>query len=123
MARILLWLAGGALVAVAALGTVVWRALRLPEPTAPAAVSFSLVGVTVVNPGRSREAHQTIEVRDGRIRRVAGSEAADDAGPFRDLQGAFVVPGLVDLHTHLPPDNALRLTPLAGLLYLAHGVT
>src|SRR5262249_20569650 len=36
---------------------------------------------------------------------------------------AFVVPGLVDLHAHLPPDNALRLTPHAGLLYLAHGVT
>ena len=33
------------------------------------------------------------------------------------------MPGLVDLHAHLPPDNALRLTPLAGLLYLAHGVT
>jgi len=123
MARILLWLAGGALLVVAALGTVVWRALRLPEPTAPAAVNFSLVGVTVVNPGRSREAHQTLEVRAGTIRRMASSEAADDAGPFRDLQGAFVVPGLIDLHTHLPPDNALRLTPLAGLLYLAHGVT
>jgi cytosine/adenosine deaminase-related metal-dependent hydrolase len=123
MARILLWLAGAALLVAAALGAVVWRALRLPAPPPPAAVSFSLVDVTVVSPGRGRVEHQTLDVRGGAIRRLAPSEAADDAGPFRDLQGAFVVPGLVDLHTHLPPDNALRLTPLAGLLYLAHGVT
>ena len=27
------------------------------------------------------------------------------------------------MHVHLPPDNALRLTPSAALLYLQHGVT
>ena len=27
------------------------------------------------------------------------------------------------MHVHLPPDNALKLTPSAALLYLQHGVT
>jgi imidazolonepropionase-like amidohydrolase len=45
------------------------------------------------------------------------------ADPTAAFRGAYVLPGLVDLHTHLPPDNAIRLTPYFALLYLAHGVT
>ena len=45
-----------------------------------------------------------------------------DSGP-RDFAGCFALPGLIDMHVHLPPDNALRLTPSAALLYLQHGVT
>src|SRR6185503_1018088 len=65
----------------------------------------------------------TLSVRGGQIREVRPATSADDAGLLGELKGAFVVPGLVDLHAHLPPDNALALTPYTSLLYLAHGVT
>ena len=107
----------------AVLAVLVWRALRLPEPMQPAGTSFSLVDVTVVEPGAGRREHQTVSVRRGEIREVRPAASADDAGLFGELKGAFVMPGLVDLHAHLPPDNALALTPYMGLLYLAHGVT
>jgi cytosine/adenosine deaminase-related metal-dependent hydrolase len=49
---------------------------------------------------------------------------ANTQGPgLRDFAGCFALPGLIDMHVHLPPDNALRLTPSAALLYLQHGVT
>lgn len=123
MRRVLLGLVGAAVLGVAVLGVVVWRALRLPAPQTPAARNFSLVDVTVVEPGRGRREHHTLAVRRGTIRRVAPTTSADDSGLLGDLRGTFVVPGLVDLHAHLPPDNPLRLTPYAGLLYLMHGVT
>ena len=122
MRRVLLALFGASVLAVAVAGVVVWRALRLPEPPTPTQV-FTLVDVTVVEPGVGRRVHQTLSVRRGAIRDLRPTSSADDTGLFGDLRGAFVVPGLVDLHTHLPPGNALRLTPYAGLLYLAHGVT
>jgi imidazolonepropionase-like amidohydrolase len=123
MRRILLAVGALTLVGGALLALLVWRALRLPAPQRAASRIFSLVDVTVVEPGRSRREHQTLTVRRGTIRRVGPTSSADDVGLFGELRGAFVVPGLVDLHAHLPPDNALRLTPYAGLLYLAHGVT
>ena len=113
--------ATGALVG-AVLAALVWRALRLPEPTAPER-TFSLVDVTVVEPGVGRREHQTLSVRRGDIQQIRPAASADDAGLLGELKGAFVMPGLVDLHAHLPPDNALALTPYTSLLYLAHGVT
>src|SRR5262245_44499024 len=123
MRRALAVLVVAAALAAPPLAVKVWRAFRLPPPMAPASLAFSLVDVTVVEPGRGRREHQTLAVRSGVIRRVDPTRSADDAGLFDDLRGAFVLPGLVDLHAHLPPDTALRLTPYAGLLYLAHGVT
>ena len=37
--------------------------------------------------------------------------------------GSFVLPGLIDMHTHLPPDSPFKLTAYFCLLNLAHGVT
>jgi cytosine/adenosine deaminase-related metal-dependent hydrolase len=37
--------------------------------------------------------------------------------------GGFLTPGLIDMHTHLPSDNALVLSGHFMQLYLAHGVT
>ncbi|MCZ6805841.1 MAG: amidohydrolase family protein, partial [Deltaproteobacteria bacterium] len=35
----------------------------------------------------------------------------------------YVLPGLVDMHAHLPPDTPLKLSGYYSLLFLAHGVT
>src|SRR5689334_14683959 len=94
--------------------------LRRPAPP-PCAASgrFQVGGVTVINPLHGRRTNATIEVADGAI-----SAIADTQGPTAlDYRGCYALPGLVDMHVHLPPDNALKLTPSAALLYLQHGVT
>jgi cytosine/adenosine deaminase-related metal-dependent hydrolase len=94
--------------------------LRRPAPPPIAAKGkFQLDGVTVVNPMQDRRANATIEVSGGAIAAILNTQGP---GP-RDFAGCFALPGLVDMHVHLPPDNALRLTPSAALLYLQHGVT
>jgi hypothetical protein len=119
------WLAvGGALLALvaAAVGGLL-IALRPPAAAPSARLGFTLPGVTVVQPGAGRRAGHDLVVGDGRIQaiRPAGAPAAPAAlEPYR---GAFVLPGLIDLHTHLPPRTPLRLSGYFDLLYLAHGVT
>lgn len=51
---------------------------------------------------------QTIEVRDGAIIRVAPSDDLPADGTVRvvDLGDKFVIPGLIDVHTHLAYGNA-----------------
>lgn len=60
-------------------------------------------------PGASVSTEQSIVIKDGRIERIApgylGSEAVG-AGPnetvtIHDLKDMFVLPGLIDMHTHL----------------------
>ena len=94
--------------------------LRRPAPPPIAAKGkFQLDGVTVVNPMHDRRSNATIEVSNGAVAAIGNTQ---DSGP-RDFAGCFALPGLIDMHVHLPPDNALRLTPSAALLYLQHGVT
>src|SRR5712675_1404417 len=63
---------------------------------------------------------------DGRFQ-IAGVTIAGisdtQAAPPSEFAGCFALPGLVDMHVHLPPDNALKLTQGAALLYMRHGVT
>jgi hypothetical protein len=79
-----------------------------------------LADVTVVNPGAGRREHQTVVVRGGRIDSIAETGPLEERGPYT---GAFVLPGLVDLHVHHPPGFALAERELFALLFLAHGVT
>ena len=94
--------------------------LRRPAPPRPSAQgSFRLGGVTVINPMQGRRAAATLAVADGAIAEI--SDGSSDA--TLDFAGCFALPGLIDMHVHLPPDNALKLTPGTSLAYLAHGVT
>ncbi|HYD49519.1 MAG TPA: amidohydrolase family protein [Terriglobales bacterium] len=120
------WLLGIAAVLVllaAAGGAVVWWQLRPLPPLAPATDEFALIDVTVINPHQSRADHQVVLVGDGEIRKI--TNVIDAAGDLRveDYRRHYVLPGLIDLHTHLPPATALHLTDHSLLLYLAFGVT
>src|SRR5258705_6490834 len=94
--------------------------LRRPAPPRVAAKGrFQIDGVTVINPMQGRRSNTTIEISGGAIAAIVNTQ---DSAPH-DFAGCFVLPGLVDMHVHLRPDNALKLTPSAALLYLQHGVT
>lgn len=93
-------------------------AMRMWSPTASAPQRAELIldDVTVLGPTAGRSAHRRLVVREGRI---------DSIGPASRIEARerFVLPGLVDLHVHLPPRLAPGLVDLFALLFLAHGVT
>jgi hypothetical protein len=91
-----------------------------PPSLAVPAQGAVLAGVTVVRPGEGREAGRRIEVRGGRIQRIGPDAPGAEGGPYA---GAFVLPGLIDLHVHYPPAWAPGERELFALLFLAHGVT
>ncbi len=98
------------------------KALEPPPPLIAQATRFSLSGVTLVTPGIERRPGQGILVADGSIQRISSSIGSFPAA-LEDYSGAYVLPGIIDAHAHLPPDNALKLSSFFCLMYLAHGVT
>jgi imidazolonepropionase-like amidohydrolase len=75
--------------------------------------------VTVIQPGENRLANQTLTVADARITTIAPSHSPQ-RGPYA---GMFVLPGLVNMHAHHPPQNIPVPRDLFPLLFLMHGVT
>ena len=92
---------------------------RPPAPRCAAEGRFEITGVTSINPGRSRDPARSIAIADGTIASISPSAAS----PPSEHAGCFALPGLIDMHVHLPPDNALKLTQGAALHYLLHGIT
>ena len=95
-----------------------WLVLRPPPPLALPPQGATLNDVTVIQPGVSRAEHQRVVVEGGAIRSI--EPAAPDGGPW---SGAFVLPGLVDMHVHFPPSTLPGQTELFAFLFLYHGVT
>ena len=84
--------------------------------------ALAIVGGHVIDPASGLDGRATVIVRDGRIDTVSADCGSADAERTLDAEGLVVVPGLVDLHTHLywgvshygiDPDERC----------LAHGVT
>lgn len=74
--------------------------------------------VTVIQPGEGRRADQTLAVSDTTIDAIAPSGGA--TGPYA---GMYVLPGLINMHAHHPPQNIPVARDLFPLLFLMHGVT
>jgi cytosine/adenosine deaminase-related metal-dependent hydrolase len=87
--------------------------------TAPQSLTgpFTLPDLTLVQPAEHSTEHTALHVRGDRIAAVGDGTVLDQ------YRGAYVVPGLVDMHTHLPPKSPLHLTESVLLLNIAHGVT
>ncbi len=131
MKKILLRFGLGAAAVLLLLFIFLWIELRTPETriaavaAAPGATGAEIVlrDVTVITPGVERRAGQTVTIRDGRIVRIEPAAVGGAGGEASPYAGAFLLPGLLDLHHHLPPGNVLKLSGLACLLNLAYGVT
>jgi imidazolonepropionase-like amidohydrolase len=67
----------------------------------------------------------TVVVRDGRIAEVRRSAAAIPKGAkVIEGKGMFLIPGLAEMHGHVPPPNApAGATEDALFLYVANGIT
>ena len=94
-------------------------------PHSPAVVAFT--NVTVIPMDRERVlANQTVVVRDGRIAEIgpaARVRVPDDALRV-DGRGRYLVPGVAEMHAHIPEGNASPAWVERVLfLYLANGVT
>lgn len=103
----------------------VWYEFQPPAPMQAAAMAeVTLAGVTIVNPAQQRLENQRLRLSDGVIQQIeAAGDQPDPGEETARYRGAFVLPGLIDMHTHLPPDTPLNMTGFACFLYLAHGVT
>ncbi len=112
------WLALGLGGLLALAGGLLWQLLPpdLPEPLAE---GFVLRGVTLVEPARGRRPGAELRVAEGRI--AAGGSG--DAPVLEGFAGHTVLPGLIDMHAHLPAASALDLTSYFGLLHVGFGVT
>jgi dihydroorotase len=55
----------------------------------------------VIDPRNQVNAKQDVAVSNGKIARVAGQIPASEAKKTIDATGLFVVPGLIDMHTHV----------------------
>lgn len=97
----------------------------------PATVSdtavTAFVGVTVVPMDAERAvADQTVLVRDGRIAEMGpAARVRVPAGARRvDGRGKYLMPGLAEMHGHIPPPSApAAYTEATLFLYLANGIT
>jgi imidazolonepropionase-like amidohydrolase len=89
--------------------------------------TVAFVNVTVVPMDREGlVAGQTVVVRDGRIAEVgAAARVHVPAGAVTvDGRGRFLMPGLAEMHGHLPNPNAgPEITETVLFLYVANGVT
>ena len=60
-----------------------------------------LKGGRVIDPGQQIDAISDVGFLDGRVARIAPAIDSAEAGEVRDVSGLIIVPGLIDLHTHV----------------------
>ncbi|MBX3704077.1 MAG: amidohydrolase family protein [Steroidobacteraceae bacterium] len=68
------------------------------------------------------EGHDLL-VQDGRIARIATGIAAPDGATIVDATGRYLLPGLAEMHAHVPGAEPAGYAEDVLLLYLAHGQT
>lgn len=111
-----------AAVVIGGLAALLWFSLMPPAPLARPDQGVVLESVTLIQPGEGRRVGQRLVVEGAAIAEVGPSAAASDSADD-EWSGAFVLPGLIDMHVHFPPDVGLHQTELFAFLHLAHGVT
>ncbi|MDH3588915.1 MAG: amidohydrolase family protein [Gammaproteobacteria bacterium] len=98
----------------------------IATPGMPGQRPLAFEHVTVVDLEQDKRlADRTVLIRDGKIERITGPDITLPKQSLRiDATGCFLLPGLVEMHAHIPGaslDDAYRDRVL--FLYLAAGVT
>lgn len=98
-----------------------------PPSTEPSQGVVAFVNVTVIPMDRERVLRgQTVIVRDGRIAALGptGEVAVPDGATVVPGAGRYLVPGIAEMHAHIPPARQGREAVEQTLfLYVANGVT
>src|SRR5688572_15499603 len=97
----------------------------LPSYSAGQVIAFENVTVIPMDRDRILE-RQTVIVRDGRIAQIgpAGKVAAPEGATKIPAAGKYLIPGLAEMHGHLPsPESPRALVEHILFLYIANGVT
>jgi dihydroorotase len=76
----------------------------------------------VIDPAHDRDGLFSIAIKDGKIAAVAKTLEERDAKEVRDAKGLYVVPGLIDIHTHVYWGGT-SLSVNAEEIYLRSGTT
>ncbi len=87
--------------------------LLLAAPSAAQVHDLLLKGGTVIDPRNNRNGVADVAIAGGKVAEVASDIPASSAKKTIDVTGLYVVPGLVDLHSHLYAGN-LRGAHAAG---------
>lgn len=92
---------------------------------APAQDAAAFVGVDVVPMDREGVLEdRTVLVRDGRIDRVGPSDEVEVPDGARvAAEGGWLMPGLAEMHAHIPPQGGRDWMERVLFLYVANGVT
>src|SRR5690606_13665275 len=87
-------------------------------------IAFENVNVVAMD-GERVQRGLTVIVRDGRIASVgdAMSTAVPSGARVIDGRERYVVPGLAEMHAHVPPSSDRRYLEEVLFLYVANGVT
>lgn len=100
-------------------------AVSLVVPAAGAGHVFMHVNVITLDDAGVLD-DQHVVVTDGRIARIGPADEVElpDGHTRIDARGAWLLPGLTEMHAHVPPDHADEAFAHDMLrLFLAHGVT
>jgi hypothetical protein len=87
-----------------------------PPATAVPPQGIILSDVNVVNPAQKTVLNRTVVVDGGEISQIGPAGPGDSSSRYA---GCYLLPGLVDMHVHIPPS----IRSLCSLLFLSHGVT
>ncbi|MEX0900289.1 MAG: amidohydrolase family protein [Gammaproteobacteria bacterium] len=103
------------------LGLIGGAAMAMPPPP----TVFAITGVTVVPMDTERVVDgQTVIVRDGRIEAIGPDLAIPKDAMTIDGRGRFLMPGLAEMHAHVPPQaHDAQLIEDTLFLYVANGIT
>ncbi|HEX2138566.1 MAG TPA: hypothetical protein VHG33_02520, partial [Woeseiaceae bacterium] len=93
---------------------------------AQASNSFAFVNVTVIPMDRERElGGHTVLVKDGRISAMGPADGVDVPQDAERIDGAgrYLMPGLAEMHAHIPGSANRRWAENVLFLYVSNGVT
>lgn len=98
-------------------------ALCAGNAMAQTATEFAIVNARIFDAAGTAPYTGAVLVRDGRIAVVGAKPKLPKGVPTYDAEGAALLPGLFDLHTHWTPASTPATTPQIAAAYLATGVT
>jgi imidazolonepropionase-like amidohydrolase len=100
------------------------RAASVPASTHASSAVIAFVDVTVVPMTDERELpHRTVIIEGDRVARIGPAGEVPQGATVIDGRGKYLMPGLADMHVHLPTDGPRADLERVAALLVASGIT